>query len=329
MRLNVYLTDDGRAFGAYVEQSTLGNRAIEACMVAALRTTSWPAKVEPVAAVNASPASKLFFAQPAPVVEPPIFTDRPSGIYPKAVPEADPGGTRIPRIFVIPFSPIVAAAVVFGIVYFWSYEDAPAWVSELNPITQQPYTSLAEYHEVRRLSPQEIQQLRQAHIKATQSQPPPAPSPAPAPTLSPQEQREQEKKAQKCANIAAKIKEIIEAKRDATPNGGFPQGRKGIAERWREFAENKGKWGRKPDGSLEKKPQNHLKEYEKGQYELIQELVKWKGCDPKDLPRLAHEYATQKPELGPGKPLEPKPNPPSSAPVSPIGNTPKDRKRSE
>ncbi len=318
VKLNAYLTNDGQTVGAFVEQSTLGNRKIEACMASVLRTTSWPGKVEAVAAAPAAPVSRMFLAQPAPVLPEPDSGPE-SGIR-QIQPRV---GVRIPRIFVIPLNPLVAAAVVFGILYFWSETDAPAWASELNPITREPYTSLQEYEGVRRLSPQEILQRQQAHITNTQSQAPPAPAP------STQAQREQEKKAQQCAKVAAKIHEILYAERKAPPNGGFPQGRKGIAERWREIAENKGKWGRKPDGELIDKAKNHLEEYKKGQKELNIELGKWEGCDPKDLPRLASEYATQTPEFGPGKPLEPKPNPPASAPVNPIGNVPKDRKRSE
>ncbi len=161
--------------------STLGDRKIEACMVGVLRTTSWPGKVEAVAAVDAAPVSRTFFAQPAPVV-----------------PQPDPGpesgirriqprvGVRIPRIFMIPLNPLVAAAVVFGIIYFWSETDAPAWVDELNPITGEPYASLEEYEEVHRLSLQEILAAQQAHIKATQPQAPPAAAPTPTPQPQPQ-----------------------------------------------------------------------------------------------------------------------------------------------
>src|SRR5215218_7394149 len=117
--------------------------------------------------------------------------------------------------------------------------------------------------------------------------------------------------------------DILYAKRPPTLEGGFPQGRQGLATRWREFAENKGNWGRKPDGNLGKKPENHLNEYLNGQKELNDTLREWKdkGCDKKGppLPPKAEEYAAQKPELGPGKPLEPKPAPPSPTPGSPAG----------
>lgn len=325
MVFNVYVTNEGRAVSAFVAQSTLGNRQTEACMVNVLRKTSWPGKVEAVAAAPTAAVSKVFLAQPAPVMPQPDSGPE-SGIRRIQPPLTEPRGVRIPRIFVIPLNPLAAAAVVFGILYFWSDNDAPAWASELNPITRQPYTSLQEYEEVRRLPAEEIKRQRE-QITNSQSQPPPAPAPPPAPDI--KAQREQEKKAQQCAKIAAKIYEILYAERKATPNGGFPQGRKGIAERWREIAENKGKWGRNPNGELIDKAKNHLDEYDKGQRELNQELEKWEGCDPKDLPRLAREYATQTPEFGPGKPLEPKPNPPASAPVGPIGNVPKDKKRSE
>jgi len=331
MSFNVHVTNKGKAVSAYIKESTLGERNIEACMVAVLRQTSWLGKVEPVATVHPAPVSRAFFAQPAPALTPPdsgpVSGTYPKGTYPQQAPQGDPRGLFKPLTFTATFGPLIAGVVVFGAITFLSSDTAPAWMSELNPITGRQYKSEPEYEAVRRLTPAEIQAAQRAHIKATQSQPPPAPAPPPAP-ITPA-QREQEKKAQQCAKVAAKIYEILYAERKAPPNGGFPQGRKGIAERWREFAENRGNWGRMPDGSLERKPQNHLAEYEKGQRELNQELEKWKGCDPKDLPRLAHEYATQKPELGPGKPLEPKPNPPGSAPVSPIGNVPKDRKRSE
>ncbi|MBK9262643.1 MAG: hypothetical protein IPM54_22915 [Polyangiaceae bacterium] len=203
-------------------------------------------------------------------------------------------------------------------------KTAPAWADELNPITRRPYTSPEEYEEVRRLSPQEILQRQQGQITNTKPVAPPAPSPQPQPQAPPDP---------KCDKIAARINDIINAERKETPKGGFPQGRKGIAERWREIAENKGKWGRKPDGELIDKVKNHFAEYGKGQKELIDELINWtdRKCEEKGhtLPRNARQYAAQKPELGPGKPLEPAPTPTWSMAVPPAVNIPKDGKRAK
>ena len=106
-----------------------------------------------------------FLAQPAPALPPPEFGDRPSGIYPKQAPEP---GWRIPRIFVIPLGPIAAAGVVFGILYFWSDNDAPAWASELNPITREPYTSLGEFRPI--VTPSSVGTLILSESTATRSQ---------------------------------------------------------------------------------------------------------------------------------------------------------------
>lgn len=319
MQVNVYVTKEGKTVFAYVADSTLGNRQLNACVVNVLRKTQWSAIAKTEPNVAAAPiALKGLLAQPAPV-QPQPDSGPESGIRrilpdPSAPPASSPTG-RIPRIFVIPLSPVAAAAVVFGIIYFWLDTDTPAWASELNPITREPYQDRLEYDEVQRLSPEEIQQQRAAHIKATESQPPPAPvpppapAPPPAPTLTPEQQRAQEKLRERCAKLVTKIDEIINKERPATPPGGKPQGRKGIKWRWLEIAENEGKWGPRPDGTLSNKMQGHLKQYDDGQDELIRELKNWKstGCDDTEhgLPHNARQYAAQEPVYGPGKPLEP------------------------
>ena len=325
MQVNVYVTKEGKTVFAYVADSTLGNRNLNACVVNVLRKTQWSAIAGSAPNVAAAPvALKGLLAQPAPV-QPQPDSGPESGIrriqpQPWTPPANAPAG-RIPRIFVIPINPIAAGAVVFGIIYFWLDTDTPAWASELNPITRQPYQDRLEYDEVQRLSPEEIQQRRAAHIKATQSQPPPAPVPPPAP--SPQAQPEpapQKQPDPKCDKTTAKIDEIINKERPATPPGGYPQGRKGIKWRWYELAENKGKWGYKADGSLGDKLRGHMKEYGREQEELIQELEKWykQTCNQKGytLPLNALQFAAQKPEIGPGKPLEPAPTPIWSPPNS-------------
>ncbi|MBK9260099.1 MAG: hypothetical protein IPM54_09715 [Polyangiaceae bacterium] len=319
MSINVYVTDEGRAVSAFVKRSTLGDGATEACMLGVLRETQWPVEVGPEAA---APTSRAFVAQAAERITP--LPDRPSGIYPKQPsPGTPPQGFPNPYYVTIPLGPVIVGVGVGVTIFLLPRATAPAWASELNPITRLPYTSAQEYEEVRRLSPDEIKR-RRARITGSKPNGPPASTPTP----STQAAREQEKKTQRCAKIAKDIHDIIYAERKATPKGGFPQGRKGLATRWREIAENEGNWGRKPDGTLIKKAENHLKEYEKGQREVKQELEKWKGCDDKDLPRLAREYAEQKPEFGPGKPLEPKPQPLSPKPgVSVV--VPKDKKRSD
>jgi hypothetical protein len=125
----------------------------------------------------------------------------------------------------------------------------------------------------------------------------------------------------KCVKIAEMIESLIYTVRPPTPPGGRPQGYQGLAMRWREFAENLGKWGTRPDGSLGTKAANHINEYRKHQERLKEQLSKWNDddCDNKGppLPAKAREYATQEPELGPGKPLEPVTPPVSPAPASP------------
>lgn len=122
----------------------------------------------------------------------------------------------------------------------------------------------------------------------------------------------------KCAKIAAEIDRLINTVRPPTPPGGFPQGYQGLAQRWREVAENVGSKG--ADGKFIR---NHLNEYAKGQEKLKEQLKKWddNGCDGKGgppLPQLAREYATQTPQVGPGQPVTPSPNPVTpSTPITP------------
>ncbi|MDY6993349.1 MAG: DUF4150 domain-containing protein [Pseudomonadota bacterium] len=117
----------------------------------------------------------------------------------------------------------------------------------------------------------------------------------------------------KCRKIWERIKDNIEAVRPPTPPGGRPIGKQGLAMRWQEIAENKGGWGRRPDGGLSNKMKNHMKEYEKIQKNLNDDIELWNknNCDDKGggggLPNLAKEFAYQKPEYGPGTPTLPTP----------------------
>lgn len=355
MTFNVFVKDDGQATFAFLVESTLGDRPIERCIAEVLRNAQWPAvaanlvaarepglrpPVVEFAPIGVPVGGKSFFAQPAPNQPPPSVGDRPSGVYkiqPQPAPAGNPagGGPRVPpSVFVIPLSPVLAGVAAFGFVFFYSSNDAPAWASEMNPMTAKPYTSRQEYDEVQGRAAQKLLKRSPLHITAVLPKPPPAPAPpapapppahAPPPALTPQQQREQEKKREKCAKIAKQIKEIIEVKRKETPKGGLPQGRQGIAHRWSEIAENKGKWLPQPDGSPSKAMRGHLTAYAAGQKELKTELDKWDakdtGCDDTihGLPANARQYAAQTPEYGPGKPLEPAPlpeyRPPPVAPV--------------
>jgi len=323
MNVNAYVANDGKTVAAFATNSTFKDRKLIACVAKVLRSTKWSALATSAPNVAAAPvALKGLLAQAQPA-QPVPDTGPESGIrriqpQPGTPPGNAPTGTRIPRIFVIPLGPIVLAAVVFGVIYFWSDNDAPAWALEMNPITRQPYASRWEYDEIQQMTPE---QIREAQIKAAQSQPPPPPAPAPlpapapplAPALTPQELREQQKKAEKCAKIAKRIDHILNAERKEPPKNGFPQGRKGAAERWREIAVNEGKWQPRPDGSLSKNMQGHLKAYKDEQDDLITELDNWRDakCDDNlhSLPPNARQYAAQTPEYGPGKPLEPAPTP--------------------
>jgi len=69
---------------------------------------------------------------------------------------------------------------VFGIIYFWLDNDAPAWMSEMNPITREPYTGLQEYEAVKQLTLQQIRAAQQAQAAAAKpTTTPAAPQPAP------------------------------------------------------------------------------------------------------------------------------------------------------
>ncbi|MBK9262644.1 MAG: hypothetical protein IPM54_22920 [Polyangiaceae bacterium] len=109
MNFNVYVTDDGQAVSAYVKQSTLGDRATEACMVEALRTTLWPV-ADVATPVTAALGARTFFAQPAPAERLPNWLEE-SGIRrilpPQgAQPPGEPGGFRNPYYVTIPLGPL-------------------------------------------------------------------------------------------------------------------------------------------------------------------------------------------------------------------------------
>jgi hypothetical protein len=114
-----------------------------------------------------------------------------------------------------------------------------------------------------------------------------------------------------CAKLYEAIFELLYGVRPTLgPGGGRPMGTKGMAFRWEEYAENRGGW-------TEAKSATHMNEYIKQQTKLKDLLQQWRNkkkrnCDDKDLPPGADAYATQAPELGPGKPLAPAA--PSSSP---------------
>jgi hypothetical protein len=118
----------------------------------------------------------------------------------------------------------------------------------------------------------------------------------------------------KCAKIYKVIYDLIFTIRPPTPRGGFPKGYQGLMERWRQYAQNVGTKGRRLDGSLGKFAYNHIKHYKPDQERLKKAIEDWdtNNCNDKggDLrPLRAREYAKHEPELGPGKPLQPAPDP--------------------
>lgn len=346
----VYAQNDGVATSAYVARSTLGAPKTEDCMLNVLRKTFWPEVVAEVnaasavaapIAVSAPSGAKMFFAEPAPSLPTPdtaptsgIRIKPPALVPTPTAPATNPSGFRIPVIGVLPaVGPLIVGGLVIVGITLLPNSAAPPWLSEMNPITRLPYRSESEFRQINQLSPEQIQHFRDVYIRNSQSQPPPAPVPPPAPTLTPEQQREQEKKREKCGKLATQIKELMEAKRDPTPKGGFPQGRKGVIERWGEMARNEGKWQPRPDGSLSNAMKGHFAAYADEQEKLVKALDKWNDtkCDDKehDLPRNARQYAAQTPEYGPGKPLEPAPLPEYRPPRTPPAIAPQSKKGSK
>ncbi|HRI66086.1 MAG TPA: hypothetical protein PK156_17685 [Polyangium sp.] len=186
MALNVYVRRDGRVVSAYVAQSTLGERKTEACVVNVLRNTSWPGVVDEMMAasdVASSEGVKLFLSEPARTLPQPD-TGPISEIRPKVqpTPASNPGGPRMPpRIFVIPLGPVLVAIAAFGIIFFYTEDDAPAWTSEINPVTKQPYTSKQEYDQIQQMTPDQIREAQKQITNAQRKPPAPAPPPAPMP----------------------------------------------------------------------------------------------------------------------------------------------------
>src|SRR6185503_15672014 len=115
IRFNVYVTKEGRAVSAYVEESTLGDRDTEACMVDALRATLWPVAVE--AARSASPVSRAFIAGD-PMPAPPIEPAPTSGIRIRPPPGEPPPGEPDPfPIKYVGRLPLISPAFAGGLVF--------------------------------------------------------------------------------------------------------------------------------------------------------------------------------------------------------------------
>ncbi|MCU0634551.1 MAG: DUF4150 domain-containing protein [Gemmatimonadaceae bacterium] len=111
-----------------------------------------------------------------------------------------------------------------------------------------------------------------------------------------------------CARLYQLIYDLIWRERPPTTPGSMPDGVKGLAWRWQEYAQNRGGWtspGRNAD--------NHLQEYIKQRTKLREYLDQWRNkkkrdCNDDDLPPGTPEYASEQlPELGPGKPVTPTP----------------------
>jgi hypothetical protein len=110
-----------------------------------------------------------------------------------------------------------------------------------------------------------------------------------------------------CARLYEEIFRLVWGQRQPNPGGGFPQGTKGLAWRWKEMAENAGRWTPTQNAT-------HMDEYVKQRDALRDRLNQWRNkkkrnCNDDDLPPGTPEYASdQVPELGPGKPTVPSPN---------------------
>jgi hypothetical protein len=309
LNFNVYIEPDGDADAALMRNSTLGDRKTEECFFDVLRTTSWSVQVpsQPGQA-SVSIGSKLFLADGP--MQAPNLSELLREVT-KVAPKPPPG---LPAPYVGVFSlltPAVVAGTVFIGINLLPRETAPRWITELNPVTRRPYLTAEEFEAIKKLT---VEQILEAQIKATPKQLPPLPIPEPKQPPPPADpppppERPRREKPDKCPKIKEEIHYLIYAERAKTKDG-FPQGYKGLAQRWREYATNEGKWAPKPDGNPGRNQENHLAEYKVHQRRLVQKLDnEWEDnqCDDKGhiLPDNARQYAAQEPQLGPGKPLVP------------------------
>jgi len=131
--------------------------------------------------------------------------------------------------------------------------------------------------------------------------PPPIPQPNPKPVeeCPPQDD-------DYCKNLWNKINDLLQGQRASPPQGGgFPQGTKGIIQRWLVHSCNPGKWS--PTGQ---KAINHLAEYVKQRNALRTKLTEWDNsrCKKKGhkSPQGVEKYAdpTKEPVLGSGKDID-------------------------
>ncbi len=183
MQFNVYIDENGEAVSAFVKQSTLEDRETALCMLKALRQANWSAP-EAESVVTVAPASKLFMADgPSnlPNVEDMLKESLRKSTPSVKPPVGTPGGFAKPYYVTLLLGALIVGVTVGVTIFLLPRNTAPRCATEMNPITRQPYTSLEECEEVKRLSEDEIRQRRLAHIKATQPQAPPAPQPQPQP----------------------------------------------------------------------------------------------------------------------------------------------------
>jgi hypothetical protein len=146
-----------------------------------------------------------------------------------------------------------------------------------------------------------LQRIRDSASEPTpEPEPPQKPGPAPVPVPTPDTNCDPDKPKDDdyCRKLYESIKDLTDRERPP-PGGGYPQGAKGLKQRWRDHACNSGNWS--PGGS---KAVNHLNEYIKQRDALNKKLTEWNNsrCKKKGykLPPEAEKYAdpTKAPDLG-------------------------------
>ncbi len=112
----------------------------------------------------------------------------------------------------------------------------------------------------------------------------------------------------KCKKLYEQIYDDLYAQKEGSWGG-----KKGVVQRWEEFAQTGSSRGPRPDGSPSTFMENHMNEYEKGQDGLKKKLKRWdskkNNCNDKgdgggEVIEKARAYADNKPEWASGK-LEP------------------------
>ena len=134
-------------------------------------------------------------ALPVPAPTPTAPTPSPGGPGGKVIPfpQRPPAPKPSPKPFPLP-SPFAVGVIIAIIILFYPSKTASPWSDELNPITGEPYHGPDEYDFVRRLNPQQREELRKWYDQLNKPASQPSPGTQPVPQPVPESKRRRKRK---------------------------------------------------------------------------------------------------------------------------------------